>query len=85
MLPPPPPLVLLHVQAAHRRRMLVAALVGCVILALALGLGLGLGLKHSSKKSEWQTLQINPGSQGLPETVQLSDRPSVFQQRVVSP
>jgi hypothetical protein len=33
--------------------MLVAALVGCVILALALGLGLGLGLKHTSKKSEW--------------------------------
>ena len=38
-------------QARHRKRMLIAALVGCVIIALALGLGLGLGLKPA-KKSE---------------------------------
>lgn len=31
---------------------MVAALVGCVIIALALGLGLGLGLKPTSKKGE---------------------------------
>jgi hypothetical protein len=31
--------------------MLIAALVGCIILALALGLGLGLGLQPA-KKSE---------------------------------
>lgn len=38
----------MSVQARHRKHMLIAALIGCIIVALALGLGLGLGLKHKT-------------------------------------
>jgi fumarate reductase subunit D len=45
--------------------MMVAALVGCVIIALALGLGLGLGLKPASKKGE----QLSSLCQRLSQTM----------------
>jgi hypothetical protein len=47
-------LLLLLLQARQRKHMVIAALIGCVIIALALGLGLGLGLKPAGKKGETQ-------------------------------
>lgn len=47
-------LLLLLLQARHRKHMMIAAIIGCVIIALALGLGLGLGLKPTSKTGECQ-------------------------------